>query len=75
MKKNIAIGYNFITKEEKKIMTSLVNAYNLYIKLEVQHPGEQLDFTNGIHMCQKLLSIRVARKAEPKMFAIKIKHK
>ena len=66
--KYIAVGYNFVTKKEKKVCDLLIEAWNGYIKLEVQHPSEQTDFTNAIHTCQQLLAIRVARKSEPKMY-------
>lgn len=60
-----------MNKDEKKVTDYLVKAYNEFVKLNSQHPDELRDFTDGIHKCQYLIGMRVARKAEPKIFPIK----
>lgn len=62
-----------MSKREKKVLDYLVNAFNEFIKLDKQHPDELRDFTDGIHKCQYLIGMRVARKHEPKIFPRKLK--
>lgn len=64
-----------MTKSELKILDSLVDAWNEFGKLESQHPDEVRDFADGIHKCQGILGMRIARKHEPKIFPIKGKKK
>ena len=60
-----------MTKLEKKILTHLAHAWSLFLKLDKQHPDEERDFVDGIHKCQYLIGMRIARKYEPKIFPIK----
>ncbi len=55
-------------KEEKQILNYLTKSYNLFYKLEKQHPDELRDFVDGIHKCQYLIGMRIARKYVPKIF-------
>lgn len=57
-----------MNKKEIKIMNHLVDAWNEFVKLDIQHPDEQRDFADGIHKCQYLLGMRVARKYKPEVF-------
>lgn len=52
-------------------MDLLIEAWNRYIKLPEQHPTEIDEFANGIHICQNLLAIRIARRCYPKGWPIK----
>lgn len=54
-----------LTDEEGEIMDLLNKAWLSFIKLERQHPSELGDFTSGIHMCQRLLGMRVLRREHP----------
>jgi len=58
-------------KTEKKILKLLSEVWGEFLKLEKQHPNEEIDFADGIHKCQYLMGMRVARKYEPKIFPIK----
>jgi hypothetical protein len=63
-------GKDFIRKDglnvqEGKVMDSLVNAWNEFIKLKKQHPCEYDDFADGIHKCQYQLIMRVMRRDYP----------
>lgn len=54
-----------LTEQEGKVMDSLVNAWNEFIKLERQHPCESDDFADGIHECQHQLVMRIMRRDYP----------
>lgn len=58
---------------EKKILNLSVEMWTLFLKLKSQHPDEAKDFADGIHRCQYLIGMRIARKYEPKIFPIKCK--
>jgi len=60
-----------LTDEEGKIMDLLIEAWDRYIKLPEQHPTEIDEFGQGIHICQNLLAIRIARRCYPKGWPIK----
>ncbi len=62
-----------MTKQEMIVLNHLVDAFNEFIKLKSQHPDEQRDFADGIHKCQYLLGMRIARKYEPEIFPRKKK--
>ncbi len=64
-----------MTEKEHKILNSLVDAFNDFVKLEYQYPDELRDFTDGIHKCQYIIGMRIARKHEPEIFPIKVKNK
>ena len=58
------------TKEEK-ILNLLAEAYNLFLDLDSQHPNEKEDFVKGIHQCQYVLGMRIAREYKPDLFPLK----
>ena len=64
-------NHKYITEDELEILDHLVKAWNLFLKIERQHPAEVDDFCDGMHQCQRLLQARVARRAEPDIFSIK----
>lgn len=57
--------------EEARVMKALCDATNAYTALPVQHPSEQRDFTDAIHICQQLLALRIARRGFPEGWPIK----
>jgi hypothetical protein len=61
-----------LTEQEGKIMDSLVDAWNEFIKLDRQHPCEINDFADGIHRCQYQLTMRILRRDYPEGYPIKI---
>lgn len=62
-----------LTDEEGKVADLLIEAWNRYIKLPKQYPTEIDEFADGIHICQNLLAIRIARRCYPKGWPIKNK--
>jgi hypothetical protein len=60
-----------MNKIEKQIIDLLASAYNNFIKLEVQHPSELKDFSDGIHLCQYIIATRLAREKYEHVFPIK----
>ncbi len=56
-------GFN---TQEQKVMDSLVDAYNGFLKLPVQHSTEQAELANAIHILQGILSFRILRRDYPK---------
>lgn len=45
--------------------------WNEFVKLDSQHPDEQRDFADGIHKCQYIIGMRIARDGRPDLFPIK----
>ena len=58
-------------KKEESVLNNLTEAFNEFIKLESQHPDEQRDFTDGIHKCQYIIGMRIARNYRPDIYPIK----
>ena len=56
------------SETEKKVMKHLVAAWNTFMELDYQHPQDQPDFCNAIHVCQRILAMRIARKVLPKVY-------
>ena len=52
----------------EEVLSKLVEAYNRFLQLPVQHDDDLRDFTDGIHRCQHVLAIRIAREARPDLF-------
>lgn len=48
--------------EEQFVMDKLVDAYNMFITLDKQHPAEQSEFAQNIHILQGLLALRALRR-------------
>lgn len=62
-----------LTDKEGEVADLLIEAWNKYIKLPKQHPTEIDEFMQGIHICQNLMTIRIARRCYPKGWTIKAK--
>lgn len=60
-----------LTDQEGKVMDALINAWDAFMKLDRQHPSEVNDFADGIHRCQDLLAVRIARREYPEGWPIK----
>ena len=54
-----------LTDEEGAVMDALIYAWNQFAQLEIQHPSDVPYFVDGIHKCQQLLALRVARREYP----------
>ncbi len=64
----IPIGFSDV---EEKIMDKIVNAHNLYMSLEKQHPTDITEWINAIHILQHLLGMRILNREHPDIFPIK----
>ena len=60
----------YISKETI-ILKKLAEVYSLFTELKPQHPDELNDFVDGIHKCQYVLGMRIARKDHPNLFPTK----
>lgn len=61
---------NRIKKEETQIVFLLAKSFNLFVKLDKQHPSEVSEFGEAIHKAQLIIGMRVARRVCPKVFPI-----
>ena len=55
-------------KTEEEIMNHLVEASNLFNKLEQTHPSNIIDFVDGIHKCQDVIMHRIVQRDYPEEF-------
>jgi len=58
-------------KKEEEIMIKLGDLFVEFSKLDKQHPNESSDFQDGIHKCQYVLGMRIARYYQPSLIPIK----
>lgn len=56
------------TEQEEKIMILLVEAHKLMTELEPTHPSDILEWTDGVHKCQNVLTNRLVRRDYPWYF-------
>lgn len=54
-----------LTSTEKEVLNALVEAWNRFLLLSVDHPNERREFLSAIHRAQALVAVRVARRLEP----------
>jgi len=59
-----------LTTAENHVLSLLVEAWNAYAKLPVQHSMDRSEFAFYIHGCQGLVGLRVARAADPDVWAV-----
>jgi len=59
-----------LTADEKVVLDLLAEAWNAYVKLPQQHPADRGEFATFLHGCQGIIAIRVARVADPEVWAI-----
>lgn len=50
-------------------MNHLIRAFNKFRKLQTTHPSHELDFTNGIHMCQNVIIHKIVQRDYPNVFS------
>jgi hypothetical protein len=63
-----------VTKLEKEVLDSITKAFNTYIEVEreeMQHPDDVIDFKNGVHVLQRIIATREARRLLPEVFPFK----
>jgi hypothetical protein len=54
---------------ERDCLDLLAQAWNLFAALEDKHPQDDAEFCKAIHDLQKLIALRVARRADPGVWA------
>ena len=54
-----------LTAKEQECMDHLVDAWNVFVELEKQHPDEANNFAMNIHAIQGILVTRMARRLYP----------
>jgi len=57
-----------LTTEEQTILNHLIDAYNEFISLPEQHPQDNDEFTQHIHILQRQVMSRLARRVHPELF-------
>lgn len=57
------------TVKERLVLARLVQAWNEYLQLPVQHPHDQEEFMRAIHAAQQLIAIRAARRVDPELWS------
>ena len=55
-------------ERELEILDHLVDAWNKFLDLDIQHPNERDYFADGINICQHVIAMRYARKNNPEIF-------
>ena len=64
------VNPDYLSKE-KELVKKLADIYNEFTDLHFQHPNELSDFADGIHKCQYVLAMRMARHHYPDLFSNK----
>jgi len=54
------------TKEEQLAHDKLMESYEAFLKLDVQHPSELSEIASAIHIIQGILTTRICRRLYPK---------
>lgn len=58
-------------EQEKELLLKIVDVWNYYNSLPIQHPNEKNEFATGIHILQHIAGMRILRKEHPEIFPIK----
>ena len=58
-----------LTPEETELLKKLGESYNLYTVLDKRSEADNKEFVDAIHRCQQLIALRVARRANPEVWA------
>lgn len=61
MRANVS-QHNF-TVTEQAVLTKLVEAWNLFIALPVEHPDQLAEFRHGLHDLQRQIMVRPLRRS------------
>lgn len=54
-----------LTENEKRVLQSLADAWNVFVGLGKQHPDDIDEFRRAIHAAEQLVAVRVARRIDP----------
>ena len=58
-----------LTENEGYVMDALVEAFECYSDLAVEHPDEPNEFRMAVHRAQDLLAVRIVRRSHPEGWA------
>ena len=56
---------NALTPEEKLVLSHLTEAFYHFVELGEKVDFDEKEFSEGIHKCQTLVGLRVARRIDP----------
>ena len=62
---------NGLNDNENEVMDSLVQAWNAYVALPIQHTDDIDEFRSSLHRLQHLLMIREIRRIYPDSYLVK----
>ena len=51
-----------VTKQERKVLELLAEAWNAFCELPEEHPMEKAEFCGAIHSCQDKVLMRTGRR-------------
>jgi hypothetical protein len=57
-----------MTDKEKSVLKNLVEAWNNYVHLEIQHMDDLQQFRHHLHQLQYILGIRATRRDYPEIY-------
>jgi hypothetical protein len=57
-----------LTPEEQQVIHHLVEAYNLFVDLPDKHVSDDAEFSRYIHILQRHVMGRLARRTHPEIF-------
>jgi len=57
-----------LTIKEKLIIKNLATCYNDFAQLDHSHPSDNAEFAEHIHILQRQIMARLARRAHPDIF-------
>lgn len=55
---------NQLTDTEHAVLTKLAEAWNMYLILSKEHPGQDAEFRHGIHALQRQIMARPTRRMQ-----------
>ncbi len=55
-----------LTEKEKECLNHLKDAWNLFVNLEGE--ANFHEFIQGIHICQQVIALRVAKRVNPEVW-------
>lgn len=57
-----------LTEREQAVIENLTEAYNIFVELPNHHPSDCADFTHYIHVLQRHVMARLARRCHLELF-------
>lgn len=53
-----------LTNDEARVLSLLAEAWNEFVRLEVQHPCDTAEFMTAIHAAQNIVMARLAARSD-----------